>query len=280
MPQVNRVRPINWSPNSPESYRLARSWIDECLTKHNHETSTLTASHLDSVPLRLLYIQNIAADYEAELVYPHDNRDKNYGFVALSYCWGGDQLHKTTKTRLRETKGKIDYSQLPATIQDAIQVTLGLGFHYLWVDSLCIVQDDPDELIHEIAKMASIYSQAVVTISAISAAAAGDGFLDRCNFPGALYISDIALETPDGTVHKVGISANDNSTFRSVDQGSSRTTPLFLEDRLGTRSWVSHKVVHENSVLTVSSKDFQQLSPECPKPHSMLFWSSYNQLKT
>lgn len=61
------------------------------------------------------------------------------------------------------------------TFQDALQVTRGLGFEYLRIDSLCIVQDDPSDWATESAKIADIYSSATLTIMAASASSGDDG---------------------------------------------------------------------------------------------------------
>jgi hypothetical protein len=96
-------------------------------------------------------------------------------YVALSYCWGQDQTVKTTRNTLPAHLMSIDKAQLPRTIQDAITVCRNLDFRYLWVDSLCIVQDGPD--VHrEVANMAHYYGGASLTIAAASAANCSEGF--------------------------------------------------------------------------------------------------------
>ncbi|KAF2822287.1 HET-domain-containing protein [Ophiobolus disseminans] len=101
-----------------------------------------------------------------------------HAYLTLSYCWGGDQTHKTTEKSLSDTEGKIDIMQLPKTIQDAITVTVNLGYGFLWVDSVCIIQDNELDRTTEIAKMPEIYSNAVCTIAASSPANCGRGFLN------------------------------------------------------------------------------------------------------
>ncbi|KAJ4295095.1 hypothetical protein N0V90_007104 [Kalmusia sp. IMI 367209] len=194
------VQPINWEPDNPESYKLARSWVDECIAEHDHGTLISNVAGVDCAPVRVLHIEKSPTNYELRLVPPENSEAGGANFVALSYCWGGDQPHKLTKAKMRETQGVMDYNKLPSTIQDAVRVTFGLGFQHLWIDSLCIVQDDQDELVREIAKMSFIYSRAVLTISAKSAAAASDGFLNRRASKDALYVSNVSLETDDGAV--------------------------------------------------------------------------------
>ncbi|KAK4171774.1 heterokaryon incompatibility protein-domain-containing protein [Triangularia setosa] len=109
------------------------------------------------------------------------------GFMALSYCWGGDQNAKLTSSNLDLYKKSITLASLDQTLQDAIWVTRELGFRYLWIDALCILQDDLDgrgtnpDKVFEITRMASYYGRATLTLLAASASCAADGFLgQRC----------------------------------------------------------------------------------------------------
>ena len=79
------------------------------------------------------------------------------GYAALSYRWGGDQEQKTTiqNTRQRYEDG-IKLAELPTALRDAVTVTMQLGLSHLWIDSLCIVQDDENDKEAEGAKMADI----------------------------------------------------------------------------------------------------------------------------
>lgn len=81
---------------------------------------------------------------------------------------------------MHERKAAIDLWRLPKTIQDAVEVSRKLKVKYIWVDALCICQDDNDEWARESAKMASIYSNAYVTIAAAGAEDVNSGcFLER-----------------------------------------------------------------------------------------------------
>ena len=106
-------------------------------------------------------------------------------YAALSYCWGVGQPHQTTTTNFEKHKAGFAVLSLPRTIQDAITVSRALGLKYLWVDSLCILQDSAVDKQRELRIMGTIYHNAYVVISAASAATCNDGFLqDRlpsCN---------------------------------------------------------------------------------------------------
>ena len=81
------------------------------------------------------------------------------------------------KATLHAWLDEIPYDTLPQTIKDAIRVTQEIGLRYLWVDALCIVQDDYDGKLAQIESMARIYEEAYVTISAQRASSVQDGFL-------------------------------------------------------------------------------------------------------
>lgn len=102
---------------------------------------------------------------------------ENKSYIALSYCWGEPQLITLTARSLDIFKEGIDMQILPRTIQDAITVTRGLRQQYLWVDALCIFQDDEDAKARDISEMHDIYKNAFLTICASSASRCSEGFL-------------------------------------------------------------------------------------------------------
>jgi hypothetical protein len=99
-------------------------------------------------------------------------------YVALSYCWGNEDSMKLTSAVLKNWEEVIEFSLLPKTLKDVVICTRGLGVRYLWVDRLCIIQDDERDKAIEITAMPQIYSRAYLTISAASAKSSGDGFLN------------------------------------------------------------------------------------------------------
>lgn len=89
-------------------------------------------------------------------------------YAALSYVWGGRQdqmLRCANKAQLYRVGGFIQ-DALPATISAAIYITRSIGLKYLWIDSWCIVQDDPADKDNQISRMDIIYKSAAVTLVA------------------------------------------------------------------------------------------------------------------
>ncbi|KAF4843353.1 hypothetical protein CGCSCA4_v008058 [Colletotrichum siamense] len=120
----------------------------------------------------------ITADYP-----PLQNPDEDQRYVALSYCWGPSekaarQLMTKTST-LKDRLSQIPFSTLPKTHQDALQICTLLGVRYIWIDSLCIVQDDKSDWEREADQMGVVYARAYLTICAGQGNSCLDGFLTR-----------------------------------------------------------------------------------------------------
>ncbi len=94
------------------------------------------------------------------------SRGETAPYAALSHCWGHKPFLRTLSGSLEAHKSEITWEKLPQSFQDAIAFTRQLGIRYLWIDSLCIVQDDQRDWRREAAKMASVYQGAEIVISA------------------------------------------------------------------------------------------------------------------
>ncbi|KAM0418330.1 hypothetical protein ACHAPD_004689 [Fusarium lateritium] len=89
-------------------------------------------------------------------------------YVALSYVWGTSKvlMHMSNNANLLLTTGSLNTEDIPKTVRDAISATAGLNEQFLWVDALCIIQDDPTMKISQIEKMDQIYAGAILTLVA------------------------------------------------------------------------------------------------------------------
>lgn len=98
-------------------------------------------------------------------------------YIALSHCWGISQPFTTTKVTKPLLEQSVEKARLPQTFQDACWLARHFGIRYLWVDSLCIIQDDQRDWEIQSARMASIYRDAFMTIAASRAESDAAGFL-------------------------------------------------------------------------------------------------------
>ncbi|KAK0711714.1 heterokaryon incompatibility protein-domain-containing protein, partial [Lasiosphaeris hirsuta] len=93
-------------------------------------------------------------------------------YVALSHCWGARRhapACATTRASLGERQARVPWSALPPTFRDAVALTRWLGRRYLWVDALCVVQDDVHDWLREARRMHGVYEGAWLTVAAASA---------------------------------------------------------------------------------------------------------------
>jgi hypothetical protein len=142
--------------------------------------------------------------------------------VALSYCWGGPQTMLTTKTE-QAWNISLPWDELSQTVKDTIYVSVKLGFKYLWVDALCILQDDLTDKMGEIAAMTHVYGAATLTVAASSASTANEGFLlDKkfTEFPE--HVFELPIRCPDGQLGTVIMFRPPPSTHLSAEPLDSR----------------------------------------------------------
>jgi hypothetical protein len=182
-------------------------------------------------------------------------------YVALSYCWGGEQTQKTTKANLEGQQQSIGYDTLPKTLQDAIKVTANLGYKYVWIDCLCIVQDDDLDKQLEISQMPLIYSEAIVTIAASNASSAANGFLSprRESTDGEAF--DLAFRTDDGCT----------GTVTAVW----KLTTKYGHEPLRTRGWTLQERWLSTRVLEYASRQLRFICPLAEGPDYVDGWTLY-----
>ncbi|KAF2728080.1 HET-domain-containing protein, partial [Polyplosphaeria fusca] len=148
-----------------------RRWIRTCRESHGtpHRKSYF---HSPVHPTEIPGFKVINVHQECLSRLEADN-----DYLTLSYVWGGKNDVLTTKARLDgfSTEGAFKQVVLPKTIRDAIDLTKELGYTYLWIDSLCIVQDDAVEKPGLIASMGAIYANSILTIVAATSANAESG---------------------------------------------------------------------------------------------------------
>ena len=150
------------------SLHQAQSWIAECGSKHR--LCPLITPEEPVLPKRVLKIQNSANRLNVRL--SESKSDEKARYTTLSHCWGFHPPLITTRDTLQRHCEGIKWAELPKTFQDAVVITRGLDIQFLWIDSLCIIQDSEEDWREQSAVMKDIYGFSHVTI----AAAANDAF--------------------------------------------------------------------------------------------------------
>ncbi|KAL8349214.1 hypothetical protein RB598_004869 [Gaeumannomyces tritici] len=179
-------RPPNPSPGSEHSLARAKAWLDTCV--QNHGPSCGTQEPL-ALPSRVI-------DVSKPTLRLHEASAGEKGsYVALSYRWGDAQAYICTAATLPDLLAGFSLDDLPQTLRDAVRVTRSLGLKYLWIDSLCIVQDSEADKVHEVGRMAQVYRNAYVTVGAGSAFSVHDGFLmDKADAETKLWRSLVPMK--------------------------------------------------------------------------------------
>lgn len=134
-------------------------------------------------PTRLLHVESRRESGLVRLVetdgYPSTD-GASQPYLALSYCWGkqGPSL-KTTRSNYSHLQKSISYSSLPKAYQDTVRVARALGVKYIWIDALCIIQDDREDWEKESRMMAEIFQNSLATLVLLRTASCNEGFLER-----------------------------------------------------------------------------------------------------
>ncbi|MCJ1245679.1 hypothetical protein MMC30_002883 [Trapelia coarctata] len=156
---------------SPESVGRIQTWLRSCIQSHPECKS----AEIFPLPKRVVYVgSNSLTDpprlYEAGSV-------ERTPYAALSHCWGLDQTFRTVTATLESMTLSFDLEAMPKTYRDAISLARLLSIKYIWIDSLCIIQDSAQDWEIEAAKMCDVYANAQLTIGAACAAGDKEGFL-------------------------------------------------------------------------------------------------------
>ncbi|OQV02693.1 hypothetical protein CLAIMM_07843 [Cladophialophora immunda] len=148
---------------------------------------------------------------------------------------------KTKIDTLQRHLERIEWEDLTPTFRDTIAVVRRLGLKYVWIDSLCIVQDDPADFAREAARMALVYSQAHVVIAATRGSTGDAGlFHDR---RGAQRIT-IHDTHPRKRSYLHVNEAISHDAFLTSDPYCFNTTPLFERAWCFQERLLGKRVVH------------------------------------
>ncbi|KAM0418255.1 hypothetical protein ACHAPD_004612 [Fusarium lateritium] len=163
---------------SPQEFALLNEWINLCDRTHDCVSRGSDGEPLNQMPTRLIHVGTTDAPSLHLVETAKENITGNY--IALSHCWGKLSKQERFCTYIDNIQGfkqHIPFDELPQTFKDAVITTRALKVRYLWIDSLCIIQEDPPDWKIEAARMEDVFNSAYCTIAASSSASSLDGFL-------------------------------------------------------------------------------------------------------
>lgn len=214
--------------------------------------------HGGYTPTRLLSVNHRSQDsYDDSIRLIEPFKAFSSPFAALSHCWGQSRPAVTTKANYASRQSGIFLSDLPRTFQDAVWVARRLGIGYIWIDSLCIIQDDAEDWDREAMDMYRIYGAAYVTLAAAHGVNGDAGLFPPAD-EGQITPLDVKMERPgEGVVTTISVNVmavprldKDSQVHKaySTDEVSPSDA-----DVLQTRGWalqeraLSNRVVHFNA---------------------------------
>jgi hypothetical protein len=144
-------------PLPSEDTSMLEKWIETCNSGHGSHCQLPRDNSMPRRPEWLIDVQELC-------VVPAGDRE----YVALSYIWGSIDCLSLTQANLQtlQQEGSLSASAMPNTIRDTIALVNDIGLQYLWVDRLCIIQDDPIAQRRQISIMADIFAGSYITIIA------------------------------------------------------------------------------------------------------------------
>lgn len=200
-----------------QRFDLLKEWVRNCDTEHSQ-----CITPASKLPTRVIDVGE-AGSQEPLL---KQTKGEIAHYMTLSHCWGSKPVIRTTKDTLTKHLHQLPVDSLPKTFRNAVAITRNLGIRYLWIDSLCIIQDDADDWERESTVMGEIYSRSYLTIAAsASKDSSGGCFLQR----------------PTNTHVRVKCSISDSSTGYVFVREKPKSFNELDRSKLNTRAWVAQE---------------------------------------
>ena len=227
----------SWTGSS-EHIEQAKQWLSSCIRHHN--LCDVARNPGRELPTRLLYVGpvDITASEDSLTVRLElmEGKDPSTEYLALSHCWGGDISSKLVEKNFDSYCNGVPVSKLPKNMQDAFSITQSLGFSYIWIDSLCIIQDRSEDWKKEAVRMGTVYSHAVCTIASTGSTSSNGGcFHDRSTL--SLLPCKVGISSLDSSSPKwIYARRDDVSDYqRNVDRSPLNTRAWVQQERLFSR---------------------------------------------
>ncbi|OAL40358.1 hypothetical protein AYO20_00094 [Fonsecaea nubica] len=183
--------------------------MTDCLTNHPNcpKPYVGNSSHAPRLPRRLLEVTN------GKVVLREESVHKRYPYACLSHCWGPSPrrpestILKAKRTTIEQFKVEVPWAELTKTFQDAIDICRRLHIDFLWIDSLCILQDSSDDWSLNATEVGSIYENALITIAASKSKEGCQGCYSRTDARHLARLLDgskdvyVRLKPPSYPVH-------------------------------------------------------------------------------
>jgi len=128
------------------------------------------------LPTRLVDVLSLSEVGEVRIVETQSiSSNSDIHYAALSYCWGLKPTFRLTESTREDLLSGVAIETLPRTMQDAIHFTRNINLGWLWIDSLCIIQDSEVDWNREALTMRRVYQDSFLTVAALGASSCDEG---------------------------------------------------------------------------------------------------------
>ncbi|KAL6835266.1 heterokaryon incompatibility domain-containing protein [Trichoderma camerunense] len=222
-------RKIHPDLGSPHQFKIARRWLQECRT---HE-----ACLMNKVPELPTRVVDIGLPDTKSLPRVFISQGAKADYIALSHCWGGRIESVLTSKTYHDYQQALPISEISANFKDTFRIARELGIQYVWIDSLCIIQDSKEDWEIESSKMGAVYRNATLTVSALVSAKSTVGILktNENRFPEAPKSATLRVYEDCSKDEEVEVD------WKSQDEENLRR--LMNESVLTSRGWTLQEYI-------------------------------------
>ena len=167
---------IDRSTSSENTLAMIDVWIRSCMEKHSCQR---LRRDVEFVPMRLIDTEQ-RDDSGWRLCVNIPGQQQPVSYMTLSHCWGTASFLQLKTSTIESFRAGLPLLALPRSFQDAVHVVRRVGERYLWIDSICIIQDSPKDWKEQSVLMGEVYSNSICNIAATGAADSSQGcFVSR-----------------------------------------------------------------------------------------------------
>jgi hypothetical protein len=172
-PAFGRAAHVPEELTLPAAANQIRLWMADCVKDHTRCIKTEA-----TLPRRVIDLSGSGP----RLVDFGTTQPPQANYATLSHCWGISENTKplqTTRATIGDKLGRIPWAALPNLFKDVFHLVKMLDLRYIWIDSICIVQDDPEDWAEQSVKMSQIYTHSYINIAAVSADNSSNSLLPK-----------------------------------------------------------------------------------------------------
>ena len=206
---------------------MIKAWVEDCVD--NHPDCATSLQMTGRLPTRLLQIEKSGDWYKVKLCLS-SALSPSTSYATLSHVWGSGSPVKLVNENVLQCQQGIPIASLPRTFAEAIKVTNALGLSYLWIDSLCIIQDSTLDWEVESTTMCDVYRGSAINIAASASVDCYGGLFQQKN---PFLVTPAMMEV---SYEQKGVSAREGEPCALLAEIACNNDPL-VDEPLSRRAW-------------------------------------------